>query len=802
MPKTSPTKTQLPYPSMLIDAPQLVVESGSEVIVTLISGSKIKGQLLEFSPDLPTVSLLDGKGEKLIMQLELIKILTFPTQRFHAGQQPPDKSGRGVEMPPQEQPFKIDFKDGSELEGETLGYRPDEHGLHLFPVIDNNHYIQTFYSHKAIDHYRVGEFLGELLINHGLVTQMEIESAVDAQQRARKQQLGEYLLSHAIVSSEDLQKALNRQHSMPNMRLGDILVSEGLVSDQQLEQALNAQKSDRSRPLGEILVGQGIVDKVEVQRCLTKKLGIPFINLGEYQVAPEAVAKVGEEVARQFGVMPISIFEGRLVVAMENPMDREAMEALRFHSSMIVEPVMADIEGIKQAIDFYYSDSGGEFSVLGLDNPEALEEYEDDVVDTFTQDQISDNLVVKVANKIIVDAYQQGASDIHIEPYPGKNKTVVRFRKDGTLVEYVRLPSQYKNALVSRIKVMAKLDISERRKPQDGKIDFKRFGPLNIELRVATLPTTAGLEDVVMRILAAGKPLALDQLALSPKNLERLKRIIEMPYGIIFVCGPTGSGKTTTLHSILGHINTPERKIWTAEDPVEITQPGLRQVQINPKGGVTFVTAMRAFLRADPDVVMVGEMRDKETTSIGIEASLTGHLVFSTLHTNSAPESIIRLLDMGMDPFNFSDALLGVLAQRLAKRLCSHCKTAYHPEQQELDELLREYCRDIVATNGEDVQQWVFEEWRERFSNNGVFTLYRPVGCEKCHGTGYAGRIGLHEMLLGSDDIKRAIISKMPIVDLNRLAISEGMRTLLQDGIEKILQGYTDLRKVRAVCIK
>src|SRR5258706_13225254 len=333
-----------------------------------------------------------------------------------------------------------------------------------------------------------------------------------------------------------------------------------------------------------------------------------------------------------------------------------------------------------------------------------------------------DNELVKLVNKIIIDAYHQGASDIHIEPYPGKGKAEVRFRKDGTLHNYISVPASYRNAIAARLKVMCDLDISEKRKPQDGKIKFKKFGPLDIELRVATIPSTGGVEDIVMRILAAGEPIPIDKLGLSQRNVGILKETVSKPYGLSFVCGPTGSGKTTTLHSVLGYLNTPETKIWTAEDPVEITQKGLRQVQMNPKAGLTFAVAMRAFLRADPDIIMVGEMRDKETTSTGIEASLTGHLVFATLHTNSAPESIIRLLDMGMDPFNFADALLGILAQRLAKRLCSKCKKPHAATPEELRLLMEEYSIEMLNTASwkEDLKtarEKVMQEWIKEFGN-------------------------------------------------------------------------------------
>jgi type II secretory ATPase GspE/PulE/Tfp pilus assembly ATPase PilB-like protein len=339
---------------------------------------------------------------------------------------------------------------------------------------------------------------------------------------------------------------------------------------------------------------------------------------------------------------------------------------------------------------------------------------------------------------------------------------------------------------VQRFKIMSKLDIAERRKPQDGKIRFR--GPMGtIELRVATIPTSGSNEDIVMRILAASKPLPLEKMGFSKRNLAEFKTILDKPYGICLVVGPTGSGKTTTLHSALGHINKVETKIWTAEDPVEITQPGLRQVQTHAKIGFTFAAAMRSFLRADPDVIMVGEMRDHETAAIGVEASLTGHLVFSTLHTNSAPETIVRLLDMDIDPFNFADALLGIMAQRLVRTLCS-CKEQYNPSQEEFAELMQEYGLDAWQKQG--------------ITYSPSFKLHRPKGCSKCGDTGYKGRMGIHELLVASDEVKRLVQKRSPVEDLRRQAVAEGMTTLLQDGIQKVLAGHTDFKQVRAVCMK
>jgi type II secretory ATPase GspE/PulE/Tfp pilus assembly ATPase PilB-like protein len=390
---------------------------------------------------------------------------------------------------------------------------------------------------------------------------------------------------------------------------------------------------------------------------------------------------------------------------------------------------------------------------------------------------------------MILDAFEQKASDIHIEVNPGGRTVRVRFRKDGALVNYLEIPARFRSAIVSRLKVMSQLDISERRKPQDGKISFRRYGPVDVELRITTIPTANGLEDVVMRVLAAATPKPLEEIGFEPEEVVTLKRLITRPHGLFLVCGPTGSGKTTTLHSLLAHLNTSDAKIWTAEDPIEIVQPGLRQVQMNAKIGWTFAAAMRSFLRADPDVIMVGEMRDAETTRIVIEASLTGHLVLSTLHTNSAPESVVRLLDLGMDPFNFADALLGVLAQRLVRRLCSQCRVKREPSPSELEELATEYCEGTSLE-----PDAVLARWRQEPPK-----LHQARGCKECDRTGYKGRVAIYELMVALPAVKRLIQTRAPLSDIAAAALANGMRTLKQDGINKVLRGFTDMREVRAV---
>lgn len=424
---------------------------------------------------------------------------------------------------------------------------------------------------------------------------------------------------------------------------------------------------------------------------------------------------------------------------------------------------------------------------------------------------VSEDELVKLVNKIVQDAYYRRCSDIHIEPYPGNLKMRIRFRIDGELVEYIRLSSTLRARLCNRIKIMAGMNISESRIPQDGKIKMSKYlKTLDIELRVATYPVVSGnsqnYEDVVMRILASGEPLPLEKLGMLPEKEKALIEIAEKPYGIIFVCGPTGSGKTTTLHSILHHLNKDGAKIVTAEDPVEITQHGLRQMQINKQAGVTFEAAMRSFLRADPDIIMVGEMRDHETVAIGVEASLTGHLVLSTLHTNSAPEAITRLLDMGMDPLNFADAMLGILAQRLTKRLCNVCKQTYHPDSAEVNLVLGEYCKElskttIWKTNPDKARAMIFEQFSKRYAKDGKFTFCKPVGCEVCI-EGYKGRLGLYELLIANDRLKTAIKSRARVEEMLEICLDDDMYTLKMDGIHKVFSGVTDFKQVSLVTIK
>ncbi|MCK9275190.1 MAG: GspE/PulE family protein [Syntrophales bacterium] len=567
----------------------------------------------------------------------------------------------------------------------------------------------------------------------------------------------------------------------------DYLLRSGLVSVEDLEQSWEDSRKNRET-IEQYLIKNHKISKEDIGKSLSEFYNCEFVQFSEKTATPfDLLKNLKEEYLRREMWVPLERRDGKIRLAIDDPnnvLKRDMIESLLKTREVVYD--VALYEDISKFINHFYQTDESVSSIsdiIGkLDSEETHEEEEEEGITE------SDSIIMQLVNRIINDAYNRNASDIHVEPSLVKKNVEVRYRVDGALMVYQTVPFSYKNALVSRIKIMSNLDITERRIPQDGKIKFRRPKGDEIELRVATIPTQGGLEDVVMRILAKGETMPLEDMGLSTRNFKELTEVLKKPYGMCLVVGPTGSGKTTTLHAGLHHINKPDTKIWTAEDPVEITQYGLRQVQVNPKIGFDFAAAMRAFLRADPDVIMVGEMRDYETAKTGVEASLTGHLVFSTLHTNSAPETIVRLLDMGIDPLNFADSLLGILAQRLVRTLCKQCKEKYHATKEEYDELAQSY--------GEEL----FETLHIPYSED--FTLHRPKGCSACDNTGYKGRMGIHELLVSTDEIKELIQKHASVEQIRELAIKQGMRTLLQDGIEKVLQGRADFLQVRRVCIK
>jgi type II secretory ATPase GspE/PulE/Tfp pilus assembly ATPase PilB-like protein len=585
--------------------------------------------------------------------------------------------------------------------------------------------------------------------------------------------------------------ALYNQKKMAKSKPGkfDYLLQNHILTQKELHRAISDARAGKAS-VTSVLMSDFKISKQDIGKSFSQFYKVPFVAYDPgISISDKLFANVKVAFMRKNVWVPLKMEDGKIVIAIDNPHDLRKIGEIKTLFSN--RPITLRVALKKDILAFIQLGIRKEKTLAS--RSEILSRLEVPEVEINDEDSVlyeDDSAIVQFVNKVIIDAYRNGASDIHIEPYPGKTNTQIRIRVDGACRLFESIPYILRDKIVSRIKIMADLDIVERRKPQDGKIKFKKYGGPDIELRVATIPTQGNVEDVVLRLLDAGEPLPLGKIGFSKSNYHYFVKAITQPHGIVFVCGPTGSGKTTTLHSAMAHINTTDTKIWTAEDPVEISQKGLRQVQVKPKIGFNFASAMRAFLRSDPDVIMVGEMRDRETTSIGIEASLTGHLVLSTLHTNSAPESITRLLDMGMDPFNFADAILCILAQRLVRTTCVHCRQPYPLSKEARDELAREY-----GSAGE------FEKHFDMANRDDV-QLYRPKGCDRCYNTGYAGRIALHELLRGTDEMKKLIQNSSSVEVIRRQALRDGMKTLKQDGIEKIIKGDCDLLQIRKVCLK
>ena len=604
--------------------------------------------------------------------------------------------------------------------------------------------------------------------------------------------------------------------------LGEALVNAGMVLSTTIDDALQLQRHERERgvrrQLGQILVELGSVTQDQLRQVIATWLGDYVVNPGMLHPDAAALALVPRLLAERESVLPLLAREDALVVLMPDPHDRILLDELRFLTQRRLITLNAApgtlLPAIAKAYAIHPSGSGAQINKATTTTTTATatavrataQELASTLVGAQSENEVeagdvvneSDNTLVRLINSLITEAIAQRASDIHIETEPPPRAVRVRFRIDGELRPYLELPARFRFAMVARLKIMASMDISEHRKPQDGKIDFSRFGGPPVELRVVTVPTTRGLQDVVLRILAGAKPLPLDRIGLNAANLAALRSVVQKSYGLVLVCGPTGCGKTTTLHSIISSINTPNNKIWTAEDPIEITQSGLRQVQINPRIGWTFAAAMRTFLRADPDVIMIGEMRDEETARIAIEASLTGHLVLSTLHTNSAPESIARLLEIGLEPFNFSDSLLAILAQRLVRRLCTACRVRKPLTGAEQNDLAEQYLASTPDRSAK-AQAAQVERWRKNYgSPDGSLSLWQRGGCVKCDQGGYQSRLGIHELMLSDEAIRQHIRHRAPAMDIRHSALAAGMCTLRQDGIDKALQGLTDMKEVLA----
>ena len=553
-------------------------------------------------------------------------------------------------------------------------------------------------------------------------------------------------------------------------QLGDILLDEGLVTEGQLMAALDEQ-ANRGESLGRVLVEIGMLTESQLVQALARQVGMDFVDLTEYPVDRTAVALLPAAVCRRYTVLPVGFADGGMLLAMANPGNVLAVDDARTVSGMHVRPVVATHDDLLAAIDRYCrADEEIDELASAFEEEQGPQEMDLSKVGDHLED---DAPIVRFVNILVTQAIQDRASDIHIEPT--EKDLLVRYRIDGVLHEMQRAPKQIQSGVISRLKIMSDIDIAERRKPQDGRMSVNHNGR-KIDLRVATLPTVWG-EKVVMRILDnSTASLDLRELSFLDDNYEVYRESYTKPYGMILVTGPTGSGKSTTLYATLNAVSRPEINVITVEDPVEYRLPGINQVQVNPKAGLTFASALRSILRSDPDVVLIGEIRDHETAQIAIEAALTGHLVLSTLHTNDAPSAVTRLIEMGIEPFLVGSALDCVVAQRLARRLCAKCKEPYVPSEVEL------IAARFPWSPGEELP-----------------TLHRPAGCSACSRTGYKGRMALHEVMRVTEDIERLAVAHASAAEIGNTAREQGMITLRDDGWTKVLLGDTSLEEILRV---
>jgi len=547
-----------------------------------------------------------------------------------------------------------------------------------------------------------------------------------------------------------------------NLKLGEILLKYGKITEEQLYDALEKQKKS-NRKLGEILVDEGYVTESDIVEVLEFQLGFPHVDLDKYAINPNVISLVPENIARRYDLIPIDKKDNYLLVAMADPLNIFAIDDLKLYANCDIQPVISSRDSIRKSIDKFYRKETAEKVLKEFEDTYGAASLEEENEE---QLEISNAPIVRLINSTIQQAKDMKASDIHIEPYTEDIR--IRFRIDGDLQEIMRLSKNILSPLVTRIKIIGKMDIAEKRIPQDGRVEFSINNKI-IDIRISTIPTVHG-EKIVLRLLDRENFLmAKEELGFTQRNMDLFEKLLKQPYGMLLIAGPTGSGKTTTLYAILKELNTIEKNIITIEDPVEYKMEGINQVQINPKAGLTFASGLRSILRQDPDIIMVGEIRDTETAQIAVRAAITGHLVLSTLHTNDSPSSIIRMIDMGVEPYLVSSAVIGVISQRLVKSLCDNCKTPYEASYSE---------KLLLGKNPDE-----------------SLTLYKPKGCNRCN-NGYTGRRAIHEIMIVDENMRRIINEGRNVDEIRISAIESGMITLMENSVDLVLQGITSIDEI------
>lgn len=730
--------------------------------------------------------------------------------------------------------YQLQLRDGSVRSGLTMGYVETSFGLFVFiPLDDRGAVERAFIPQDAFVSVSLTSHVRPLNPDGSAAPAATGGMAQGPSAVSHTLKLDDYLADAAVVSREQLMLALDHQSKMPTIRVGEALLRLGFVSETQLQQALAEQSGKSAKPLGELLIQAGALTRRDLNTALARKMGYPVVDVTRFPIECAALEKIPLSTARRLKVLPLLTRGELTVVASPDPTRREFLEELEFLLHGRVIATLGDEDQISQTITAAYdrlSQGNWQQNPLAQEAEPSVPSSRTDLLERMdlpgfgkvpaTDSAISgisdhheavretpaatdaDSTVLRLINTMISEAAGSGATDIHVEVPPDAAKVRIRFRKDGRLAPFLMLPHTLRATFIAHLKTMANLDAQEHRKPQDGRIDFRKFSPrLPLQLRMHTIPTANGLEDVVLKLLPAATsshPLALEQLGLSPDNLDGLRQAASLPHGMVLCAGPIGSGKNTTLHAVLASLGNPERKTWSAQASLDIVQPEVRQVQVNPQIGWTFAAALRAFLQADADILMADELPDAETAQVAVEAALTGHMLLSTLPTHSATETLRRLTDLGVSPFSLADALQAVLAQTGVQRFCMSCRTSEAASPAAIEALLDDYLNAFPEPR-RPARQALLAQWIHHHGVNGALHTYHAAGCSDCEGSGRSGRVGVHEFMRVSPGLRRLIQTGAPSQALLHEAFDDDkFRTLRQDGITKVLAGLTSLDEVRA----
>lgn len=748
----------------------------AHVVVHLANGKITRGKLKLLSYARENM-LLDTDDGPVLISFQKILYLSF-TQKLSVENSDSTQSFYTAQMPFPFQTFKLCLVNNEIVNGKMKSAFIDKGGIHVFKYFDAHHVVRLFFPAAAVAHYELGERLGEALVKKSKIKSKALDQALSAQKGQRKKKLGDYLLDSGVISSAQLKNALEIQEQelavtdgeLQKRKLGEILVAEGAVTQQKLDSILAKQEENRSKRLGQYLIDMGVAETEDIQVELARKVGLPFVRIEAEQVDSKAVSLVPRKIAQKYHLFPMRIEEGKLLIAIDDPFYKEALDTVHFVTNKPIELAIASSQSISAAIKRYYDEVKMHQDIEAAESVHRLFRLDSEQEQELVQIDGAESgaPIVRVVTRFIMEAIHKRASDIHIRPK--KEDVDLLYRIDGELVKIRSFSKSLLGQIISRIKIIGKMDIAERRLPQDGAAQM-RDGDNEVDLRISIIPTVEG-ESSVIRLLNSQAGLkSISELGFNKLDAEKFADMMHKSYGLVLVTGPTGSGKSTTLYAALKEVIARNLNIITVENPVEYRISGIEQIQVNTVPGYTFAKALRHILRHDPDVIMIGEIRDEETSKIAVESALTGHLVLSTLHTNDSAGSITRLLEMGVDPFLLNGTLLGVFAQRLVRRNCVDCL-----DEEAVDSVIRKVL-DVPENE----------------------TFYKGQGCEKCRGSGCSGRIAANELLQFGDDMKRLLHSGISTQEVHEQAVKDGMVPLTANALALARSKITSLEEVYRV---